>query len=83
MNFYIELRAALFAASLGDQRAARAALVERMAADLVAEQAFANEREAIRVLMWKGYCSLDIALLTDDVRQMAMQSVVAREMAKR
>lgn len=68
-----------------DFRIARArhnTLVERMAADLVAADAFANVADAIRLLMWKGYGSIDIAVLADDARQVAMQSVVAREMAR-
>lgn len=50
--------------------------------DLVEADAFANLADAIRLLMWKGYGSLNIAMHADNARQAAMQSVVAREMAR-
>lgn len=78
MNFSPVRRSAPDAAAL----AQREALVARMAADLVAAEAFADLADAIRLLMWKGYGSLDIAVLADDARQAAMQRVVAREMTR-
>lgn len=80
MNVFADSRAAMFAAGLRDDPARREALVKRMAADLVAAKAFCSVADAIRLLMWKGYRSVDIALLADDARQVAMQSVVAKEM---
>lgn len=62
--------------------AQREALVQQMADDLVRYDAFANESDAIRTLMNRSYRPLDIALLADDARQVAMQSVVAREMSR-
>ncbi len=62
--------------------AEREALVRRMAAVVAAHGAFSSERDTIRLLMAKGFRALDVALLADDVRQVAMQSVVAREMSR-
>lgn len=58
----------------------RTALVKRMAIVLVRAEAFTSEREAVRVLMARGFSAFDVALLTDDARQVAMQSVVTKEM---
>lgn len=82
MNVFAETRAAPAASSSRDDKSPQQALVERMAADLVEADAFANLADAIRLLMWKGYGSLNIALHADNARQAAMQSVVAREMAQ-
>lgn len=62
--------------------AARETVVDRMAADLVEADAFANAADAIRLLMWKGYGSHQVFTHADNARQVAMQSVVAREMAR-
>lgn len=66
--------------SLIKARAERAATAKKMAADLVRHNAFANESDALRCLMALSYPPLQIALLLDDARQIAMQDVVAREM---
>lgn len=63
-------------------RAQCEALVRRMAADLVATDSFASERDAIRILMAKRYRALDVAVHADNARQVAMQTVVAREMSQ-
>lgn len=86
MNFFNQRRAAVFpGSSVRDEMAAREARevrVSRMAADLVEADAFATLADAIRLLMWKGYGSVEVGLLADDARQVAMQSVVAKEMSK-
>jgi hypothetical protein len=59
----------------------RAELVAKMTADLVEASTAGNERDAIRSLFGR-YAIADIMMLIDDVRQAAVQHVVAREMAK-
>jgi len=66
---------------LAEARAAREATVNAMAADLVRFEAFHTTSDAVRALMGR-YPPIQIALLADDARQVAMQSVVAREMMK-
>jgi hypothetical protein len=63
-------------------RERRIGLVARMAADLVRFEAHGSEPDAIRSLFGAGYPMADIVMLVDDARQVAMQEVVAREMAK-
>jgi AmiR/NasT family two-component response regulator len=65
-----------------DSTIKRKAKVEQMAKDLVRYDAFHNEADAIRSLFGRGYGMADIVMLVDDARQVAMQDVVAREMAK-
>ena len=62
--------------------ALRQELVQRMAADLVKAGAAPCVREdCVRALFYTAsYHSVDIALLVDDARQVAVQEVVAREM---
>lgn len=62
--------------------AQRESLVARMAADLVRAEAFANLADAIRLLMWQGYGSLQVAALVEDARQVAVQSAAAKEMSR-
>lgn len=57
--------------------------VKRMAADLVRFDSFRTEADALRSLMTNGYRAFDIFTMIDDARQVAMQSIVAAEMAKR
>lgn len=60
----------------------RRELVEQMAEDLIRFDAWRDERDAIRSLMWTNrYSSYDIMVLVDDVRQAAAQILVAREMS--
>jgi len=60
----------------------RRELVERMAADLIRFEAFADEREAIRSLYGAGYLMVDIVMLIDDARQVAQTEVVAEAMSQ-
>jgi len=58
-------------------------LIERMAADLVRYEAHGNEPDAIRSLYGtRRYQMVDIVMLVDEARQVAMQEIVAAEMAK-
>jgi hypothetical protein len=65
---------------LSHAREGRDALVRRMADDLIECDAYANKLDACRCLLAKRYDSVDVAILLDDARQVAMQDVVAREM---
>jgi hypothetical protein len=56
-------------------------LVARMADDLVAEDTFRNDDDAIRLLMHKGYSARNVFLLVADARQAAAQTVVSTIMA--
>jgi len=59
----------------------RAELVSHMAADLLETGAYADPIESERQLHRDGYRCLDVMMLLDDARQVAMCEVVAREMA--
>lgn len=59
----------------------RADVVTRMAADLVAGEAYQCESDAIVMLAFKGYRYTDIFMLVDDARQVAQQTTVAREIS--
>lgn len=56
--------------------------VARMAKVLIAEDCFQCERDAIWMLRHKGFSPVAVFSMIDDARQVAMQHVVAREMAK-
>ena len=56
-------------------------LVRRMAERLVAYDSFRNEGDAMRCLMMKGFSPFEVMRFVDDARQVAMQDVVAREIA--
>ena len=58
----------------------RQKLVEHMAADLSETGAYADRGESVRQLHRDGYKVLDIMLLVDDARQVAMQAEVAKIM---
>jgi hypothetical protein len=67
----------------------RSDVVKAMAARLVEKDAFRNEGDAIRCLMWRDplnghteFSPYDVMVLVDDARQLAMQEMVAREMGK-
>jgi hypothetical protein len=60
----------------------RALLIEHMAADLLETGAFVDRSESERQLHRDGYPCLDVMILVDDARQVAMQDVVAREMSR-
>jgi hypothetical protein len=59
----------------------RKTLVERMAKDLIRYDAVTPEADSIRSLFGRGYSMVDIVMLIDDARQVAMQAIVAREMS--
>lgn len=60
----------------------REEVVAAMGADLVRFDAWRNEADAIRALMWRGvYSSWEIMRELDNARQAAMQSVVAKQMS--
>lgn len=61
----------------------RKAVLERMAEDLIAfGEGLASDRDAIRVLMAKGYPTLDVAILAGEARNLAYQEIVGAEMSK-
>lgn len=60
----------------------RKAVTKRMAEDLVASGlGLVTDRDAVRVLLAKGYPTIDVAILASEARMVAFQSVVASEMA--
>lgn len=61
----------------------RQQLTESMAHSLERSGCAGDERDAIRWLMHEGYASADILMLLDDVRALAMQDLVGREMSRR
>jgi hypothetical protein len=65
-----------------DSRTGRAALLARMAADLVHYQAHGDERAAIRALSGRGYAMGDIVALLDDARALATEEAVRAVMAQ-
>jgi hypothetical protein len=68
---------------LVDTKTWRTLLVERMANDLIRAPGTANsEVAAMRTLRICGHAMADIVMLIDDARQVAMQDIVAEEMAK-
>lgn len=64
-----------------DPQKRREDTVRRMAADLVAVNAFGSEHDARLALRVSGYPMFDIERLIDDARQAAQTVVVAREMS--
>ena len=54
--------------------------VEQMAAALIEAATFGDERDAIRSLIGR-FTPVDVMMLVDDARQVAVQSTVAREMS--
>jgi hypothetical protein len=60
----------------------RKCVLERMAKHLVLEGVPANDRDAVRLLMSKGYHHLDVAVLAGEARTLAYQEIVAAEMSK-
>lgn len=65
-----------------DKRPNRAALIEAIAKDLIRYDALACEQDSIRSLFGRGYPMVDIVMLLDDARQVAMQEIVAKEMSE-
>lgn len=64
-----------------DFRARRRSLIERMAADLVRYEAHAVESDSVLCLYGRGYDLKDVMPLIAEVRSVAFQAIVAREMA--
>jgi hypothetical protein len=58
----------------------REAMTERMAIILSAHQVYADRAASVHVLRAEGFPMIDVHLMVDDARQVAMQEVVAREM---
>jgi hypothetical protein len=58
-------------------------VLERMAAHLAhCGENLTCDRDAVRVLMTRGYATLDVAILAGEARMLAYQEIVAREMSK-
>lgn len=61
----------------------RTAVCERMARDLAASgEDLTCDRDAVRVLMARGYLTLDVAILAGEARMLAYQEIVAREISQ-
>lgn len=61
----------------------RRPLMERMARTLIGSgEGLASDRDAVRVLLAKGYHYLDVAILAGEARMLAYQEIVAAEMCK-
>ena len=60
----------------------RAMLIEHMAADLLETGNFVDRRASEQQLYRDGYLALDVMILVDDARQVAMQEIVAKEMSE-
>jgi uncharacterized membrane protein len=56
-------------------------VVKRMGAQLMTDDAFRNRTDAMLSLRRAGFDTLEIVLNLDDARQVAVQTIVAREMA--
>lgn len=55
--------------------------IERMAEDLVRSgESLTSDRDAVRVLLARGYSTIDVAILAGEARMVAFQHIVAREM---
>lgn len=67
------------ALSLSGERRDRA---EKMVADLIRLDAYANEPDAIRALVGNGYTTSEIFMLLDDARYLAQQELVGREISE-
>ncbi len=61
----------------------RKRVLENMAIDLVQSgQPLESDRDAVRVLLSKGYGTIDTAILAGEARMLAYQEIVAVEMSK-
>lgn len=77
------MRPHLIDGSIAMTREERDELIRSMAADLVRFEAYHDVNDAIRSLMWrKEYSPFLVMRFADDARAVAMQEVVAAEMAK-
>lgn len=78
------IHALIDGALYSDTRLRRLELVERMADDLVKWDAWRNEHDAFRSLIWSNRypSSMEVSCCLDDARQLAAQIVVAKEMSE-
>jgi hypothetical protein len=61
----------------------RKPMIERMAKDLVQHvENLVCDRDAVRILLSKGYRTVDVAILAGEARMVAYQEIVAREMSE-
>lgn len=61
----------------------RRSLIERMAETLVDNpEGLATDNDAVRILQWKGYRMVDVAILAGEARMVAYQAIVAKEMGE-
>ena len=68
---------------LVDTQSLRNAMIERMANDLVRHhQAASRESDAMRTLKECGHAMADIVMCIDDVRNLAFQEIVAKEVSE-
>lgn len=68
--------------SLETARHERACKVADMAHALIANQAYADQGDAITALVGAGFPIFEIKVLLDDARQVAVQHMVAMEMGE-
>lgn len=59
----------------------RAAMTLQMAAILLADDAHVDRGDAIRCLRGREYNAIDVMMLVDDARAVAVQDLVAKEMS--
>lgn len=69
-------------ATLADLREARQDLIQKMAADLIRFDALAVKADSLRSLVGAGYDPIQIWMLIDEVRAVAHQEVIAKEMSE-
>lgn len=61
----------------------RKRVLKRMALDLIQSgEDLTTDRDAVRVLMARGYPTLDVAILAGEARMLAYQEIVAREISQ-
>jgi hypothetical protein len=61
----------------------RKATIERMAKVLATSgEGLQSDRDAVRILLAKGYPTIDVAILAGEARMVAYQEIVAREMSR-
>lgn len=61
--------------------ARRETMIRAMAGDLLAYAAYADRDDAIRCLLSLGHNRLDVMILSDEARQVAVQHLVAEIMS--
>lgn len=76
------MKSFLIDGSLLDAISRKKAMIERMADDLIRERAYADDRDAMRLLYHLGYGNLNVPLLVKEARDLAMRKIVTREMSE-